>query len=186
MCLPLIFGEIPGAHLCSFLCSVVLCVYVFVSSSCVLYAHCCRIVYVNKKRGCVLDIIWQWKLSLPMPSLPITTRFISTTLARGKAYSIQPSLIVFVCNIRGCQCFANTLGSSKDIWCCQWRDIHNLNRDLLVGFLFVWFLIDIVWLVLSSVCVVRSFQLLSCLSRHKDHKAILKFICSKCNIFVIS
>ena len=45
-------------------------------------------------------IAWQLDLQLPMQSLPITTKVVSSNPTRGEEYSIQHYVIQFVSDLR--------------------------------------------------------------------------------------
>ena len=55
---------------------------------------------VNYVQGLIIVmIIWQLELHLPMQSVPITTKVVSSNLANGEVYSIQHYAITFVSDL---------------------------------------------------------------------------------------
>ena len=52
------------------------------------------------KRGFVVVIVWLFDLQLPVQSMSITTKVVSSNLVHGEVYSIQHNVIKFVIDIR--------------------------------------------------------------------------------------
>ena len=52
------------------------------------------------KRGFVVVIVWLFDLQLPVQSMSITTKVVSSNLVHGEVYSIQHYVIKFVIDIR--------------------------------------------------------------------------------------
>ncbi len=52
------------------------------------------------KRGVVVVIVWLFDLQLPVQSMSITTKVVSSNLVHGEVYSIQHYVIKFVIDIR--------------------------------------------------------------------------------------
>jgi len=50
----------------------------------------------KQRRGVVVVIIWQLHLQLPVQSVPITTKVVSSNPVRDEVYSIQHYVIKFV------------------------------------------------------------------------------------------
>ena len=64
-------------------------VWVFISQF-VIIVH----VILSPFGGVVVVIVWQLNLQLPMQSVPITTKVVSSNPAHGEMYSIQPPKMV--------------------------------------------------------------------------------------------
>ena len=56
--------------------------------------------YSHLKQGVVVVIVWKLNLQLPVQSLPITTKVVSSNPIHGKVYSIQHYVIKFVSDLR--------------------------------------------------------------------------------------
>ena len=55
----------------------------------------------NVKKGVIMVmIVWQLDLQLPVQSVPITTKVVSSNSAHGKVYSMSHYLIKFVSDLR--------------------------------------------------------------------------------------
>jgi hypothetical protein len=52
------------------------------------------------KRGVVVVIVWLFDLQLPVQSMSITTKVVSSNFVHGEVYSIQHYVIKFVIDIR--------------------------------------------------------------------------------------
>ena len=54
----------------------------------------------KQRRGVVVVIIWQLHLQLPVQSVPITTKVVSSNPDHGESYSIEHYVIKFVSDLR--------------------------------------------------------------------------------------
>ena len=44
--------------------------------------------------------VWYLDLQLPLPSVPITTKIVSSNLVHGEVYSIQHYVLKFACDLK--------------------------------------------------------------------------------------
>jgi hypothetical protein len=48
----------------------------------------------------VVMFVWYLDLQLPLPSVPITTKIVSSNLVHGEVYSIQHYVLKFACDLK--------------------------------------------------------------------------------------
>ena len=61
------------------------------------------------KRAVVAVIVWQLDLQLPVQSMPITTKVVSSNPVHGEVYSVQHYVIKFVSDLRQVSSFLRVL-----------------------------------------------------------------------------
>ena len=62
---------------------------------------CCQFLYLKSTlTGAMIVIVWLLDLQLPVKSVPITTKLVSSNTVRGEVYSIQHYVIKFVSDLR--------------------------------------------------------------------------------------
>jgi hypothetical protein len=85
--------------------------------------------YLNP-RAAVVMIIWYWDLQLPMQSVPITTKVVSSNTVHDEVYSIQHYVIKFVSDLRQVGGFLRVIWFPQPIkltaslylkYCWKWR-----------------------------------------------------------------
>jgi hypothetical protein len=73
-------------------------------------------------------IAWLLDLKLPAQSVPITTKVVNSNPARGEVYSIQPSVIKFVSDLR--QVGGFIFNNSKDLFKLKYTT-YPLDREII-------------------------------------------------------
>jgi hypothetical protein len=72
---------------------------------------------------------WSWSLDLqlPMQSVPITTKVVSSNPTHGEVYLMQHNGIKFINDLQQVSGFLHVLRSIYKYLNFNWRNIHNIN-----------------------------------------------------------